>query len=419
MSRSCHPLAGLVLAAALAATVPASGLAAVGAPADTTTLVAHVRALADPALGGRAVGSPGARAAADSIAVWFAAAGLAPPAGGWFREFPLSSDPDDPARGRNVIGRLPGAGALADRAILVGAHFDHLGYRLSEDGSDTLGVYTGAEDNASGVAVLVALAGRLAADAAPERRAVYVAAFSGEEVGLLGSSALAADPLWSAESLDFMLNLDSVGRLRDDRLYVGGLGSSPSLRGLVEAANTGRGLALQLSDGGWGASDHVAFNAVGVPVLFFFTGPHPQYHTVDDTWDRVSYAGLARVLEFVADVALSARDRPEGFPYVDQPPSPDPADGRGRPRAWLGTIPDFIEGAGGVKMAGVMAGGPAEETGLRAGDVLVRLGEYEVAGLPDLAAALQSYGAGRVVEAEVLRDGKRMVFTVTLRTRPR
>ncbi len=413
MSRVCHLLAALVLSALVQ---PAD---AAETPADTTSLQARVRTLAAPDLGGRGTGSPGARAAADSVAAWFAAAGLEPLDGGWYHDFPLSADPADSARGRNVVGRLPGAGDLADRHLLIGAHYDHLGWKLSDDGADTLGYYPGAEDNASGVAALVDLAARLAAVDAPDRRTVLFAAFSGEEIGLLGSRALAQDPPWPADALDLMLNLDSVGRLRDDRLYVGGLGSSPILRELVETANRPHGLALELSDGGWDASDHVAFNTVGVPVLFFFTGPHPEYHSVDDTWERVSYAGLARVSAFVADVARAARSRSGDIPYTAQAPTPGPERGAGKPRAWLGTIPDFVEGVDGVKLAGVMPGGPAEETGLRAGDVLVRLGEFEIDGLPDLTVALQSYGAGTAVEAEVLREGERRVFVVTLRSRPR
>ena len=412
MSRTCHPLVLCLLAAASIAS-------AAEAPSDTLSLMTRVRTLSAPALGGRATGSPGARAAADSIVAWFETVGLAPVGDGWFHDYPLRADPTNPARGRNVLGRLPGAGALADRLMLIGAHYDHLGWKLSSDGADTLGYHPGAEDNASGIAALIDLAARLSADVHPDRRTVIFAAFSGEEIGLLGSRALAADPPWPADALDLMINIDSVGRLRAHRLYVGGLGSSPPLRRMVEDANRAHGLALELSESGWDASDHVSFNTAGVPVLFFFTGPHPQYHSVDDTWDLVRYAGLARVIDYVADVAEAARIRIDRFPYTAQAPSPAPASGRGGSRAWLGTIPDFVDGVDGVKLAGVMPGGPAEETGLRAGDVLVRLGEHAIGGLPDLTRALQSYGAGSTVEAEVRRDGTRMTFTVTLRSRPR
>ena len=414
MSRRCHPLAAVLI------TVLAACGGAVAS--EEAALVQRVRILADEEMAGRATRTAGALAAADSVAVWFARAGLSPlPAlDGWFQDFPLS--PDDPAAGtgRNVLGWLPGDGALAERVLVLGAHYDHLGLQLADDGRTVLGVYHGAEDNASGVSVLVELAARLAAGPGGERRSCLFAAFAGEEIGLLGSSWLVKHPPWEPAAVDLMLNLDSVGRLRDGRLYVGGLGSSSVLRPLVVEANAGHGLDLELSDSGWDASDHVSFNAAGIPVLFLFTGPHPQYHTVADRWDLVSGEGLARVAAYAADLAAAARARPGDFPYVAQADLPprDPST-RGRDRAWLGTIPDFVEGVAGVRLAGVMPGGPAEESGLQAGDVLVELAGRVIGGLPDLTAALQAHGAGESVGVVVERAGERLSFLVTLRQRPR
>lgn len=417
MSRRCHPFA-VGLCVWLAATAALSGGIIA---ADGAELVRRVRVLSAEEMAGRATGTAGARAAADSIAGWFARAGLVPvpSLSGWFQDFPLSTDEPTAGTGRNVLGWLPGEGELAERVLVLGAHYDHLGLKLADDGETVVGVYHGAEDNASGVSVLVELAGRLAAGSEGERRSCLFAAFAGEEIGLLGSFWLVKHPVWSPDAADLMLNLDSVGRLRDDRLYVGGLGSSPVLRGLVADANAGHGLRLELSDSGWDASDHVAFNAAGIPVLFLFTGPHPQYHTVADRWDLVAGEGLSRVAAYAADLAGAARVRSDGFPYVarsDLPPR-DPSI-RGRDRAWLGTIPDFVEGVAGVRLAGVMPGGPAQESGLLAGDVLVELEGRAIGGLPDLTVALQDHGAGESVEVIVEREGERLSFLITLRRRP-
>ncbi len=419
MSLRCHHFAPVLIGLMLLS----SGVFAAGPVfSDSTSMSEWVRTLAAEEMGGRGNGEPGALAASDSIAGWFSLAGLKPFPGqdDWFQDFPFSVDETDVATGRNVLGWLPGAGELGERIIVIGAHYDHLGLKRSEDGAEVLGFYPGAEDNASGVAALVALAERLATDDKASRRSCLFVAFAGEEIGLLGSAWLVAHPLWEDGVVDLMLNLDSIGRLRDDRLYVGGLGSSPVLRDLVVKANVRHGLALELSDSGWGASDHVSFNAAGIPVLFFFTGPHPQYHTVDDGWGLVTFEGLVRVTDFTADVAEIALSRPDGFPYTAQTELPLVGSSQnGRDRAWLGTIPDFVEGVEGVRLAGVMPGGPAEETGLRKGDVLVKLGDTDITGLPDLTVALQSHGAGRSVPVVVMREGERLTFLVTLRSRPR
>lgn len=406
-----------------------SAVAALAAPAvaravdgDGQAMLERVRTLSADDLQGRGNGTAAALAAADTIARWFAAAGLEPPPGcrDRFSDFALSGPGLDGRPARNVLGWSPGRGALADELVVLGAHYDHLGLALGPDGATVTGIYRGAEDNASGVAVLVDLARRLHADAAPaDRCALLFVAFAGEEVGLQGAAAaLRAAPL-AGRRVRLMLNLDSVGRLRGDRLYVGGLGSSPRLRPLVEDVNRGHGLGLELSDGGWDASDHVIFNAAGIPVLFLFTGAHPQYHTVQDRWDLVEPRGLARVADFARDLAAAVAAAPGGFPYAPQAELPPAGAERGKTRAWLGTIPDFVENTGGVKLSGVMPGSPAEEAGLAAGDVLVAMEGSAVADLAGLTALLQAHGAGETVTVTVVRGGERRDFAVTLRARPR
>ncbi|MBK7701738.1 MAG: M28 family peptidase [bacterium] len=389
---------------------------------DGQAMLERVRTLSAEELQGRGNGTAAALAAADTIERWFAAAGLEPPPGcaHRFSDFTLGGQGLDGLPARNVLGWSPGRGALADELVVLGAHYDHLGLSLGPDGATVTGIYHGAEDNASGVAVLVELARRLHADAAPtDRCALLFVAFAGEEVGLQGAAAaLRAAPL-AGRRVRLMLNLDSVGRLRGDRLYVGGLGSSPRLRPLVEDVNRGHGLGLELSDGGWDASDHVAFNAAGIPVLFLFTGAHPQYHSVADRWELVEPRGLARVAAFAQDLAAVVAAAADDFPYAPQTALPSAGGERGKTRAWLGTIPDFVENAGGVKLSGVMPGSPAEEAGLAAGDVLVAMEGSEVADLAGLTALLQTHGAGETVTVTVERDGGRRDFAVTLRARPR
>lgn len=390
----------------------------VAADGPGAALLRRVEILADASLAGRGNGTPEALAAAAHVRGWLEEAGAAPAApDGWYQDFELEGEGLAGSTGRNVLALVPGRGALAGRVVVVGAHYDHLGRRAEADGTVT-GFYPGAEDNASGVSVLVDLARRAAAAADASRRTLLFAAFAGEEVGLQGSRWLVDHLPVPRDSVDLMLNLDSVGRLRDHRLYVGGVGSAEGLRELVNEANRGHGLTLELSEGGWDASDHVTFNGAGVPVLFLFSGPHPQYHSVDDTADLVAAEGLVRVADFAQDVLVAAATRPGPFLYRAVAELPARPEGRAE-RAWLGTIPDFVDGIDGVRLSGVMPGSPAAEAGLAAGDVVVKVGTVDVAGLGDLTVALRTHGVGEMVRVVFERGGERRSLPVTLRPRPR
>ena len=390
--------------------------------ADTDLMIARIRSLSDVSLLGRGNGSPQAAAAADSIARWMAAAGLRPPAGpaSRFRDFELGGVGFEGLTGRNVLGWLPGRGSLADEIVVVGAHYDHLGADGSVDADGRPVYYPGAEDNASGIAVMLQLAADLeTGDGETPRRGCLFIAFAGEEIGLQGSAAFVGDPVFPLERVAVMLNIDSVGRLRGGRLYVGGLGSSPDLRALVRDANAEHGLDLELSDSGWDASDHVSFNAAGVPVVFLFTGPHPEYHSPRDTWDLIPVDGLARVASYASDLLAGLLFRPEPLPYTADGALPRRHDpGPRRKRAWLGTIPDFLENVQGVKLAGVMPDSPAAEAGLAKGDIIIGFGDMEISSLSDLTVALQTHREGEAVRIRFRRGEVERILPITLRKRP-
>ncbi len=386
------------------------------------SLLERIRFLASDELAGRGNGSPEALVAADQIRDWLLAAGVEPAAEtGWFQDFPLSVESFPGMTGRNVLGLVPGQGSLADRYLVVGAHYDHLGLRYSDDGKTVTGVYNGAEDNASGVSMLVELALQAAANDTPQpRRSILFAAFAGEEIGLLGSRWLVDHLPVPLDQIDLMLNVDSVGRLRQKRLYVGGVGSATGLRNHVTQVNSTHHFDLQMSEGGWDASDHVSFNTAGVPVLFLFTGPHPQYHSVADTWDLITEAGLQQVSDFAWDLVERMALLPDHLVYkaVTDLPS-GKASTRGRKRAWLGTIPDFVDDVDGVRLSGVMPNSPAEEAGLSKGDVVTAIGDVVITNLSDLTVALQTHGEGQMVDVRFVRNGEERVLPVTLRPRPR
>jgi len=318
---------------------------------------------------------------------------------------------------RNVLGLLPGAAATQE-AVVIGAHYDHLGLGMgaSLDPSPDGKLHAGADDNASGVGALLELARRLAAQ--PRRRAILFAAFGAEEEGTLGSSHFVKAPPLPLERVVAMVNMDMIGRLREDALAVQGVGTSPRWPQLVEQANAPLGLKLKTSEGGYGPSDHSPFYAAGRPVLFFFTGAHEDYHRPSDTVDRINAAGIARVVDLVEAIVarVAASDEPVPFTRVAAEKEQQTAT-RGF-RVWVGGIPDYSAEGPGVRFTGVTAGSPAEKAGVQAGDVLVRFGEKEVRNVYDYTYALAERKPGDTVTIVVKRAGGDVPLEVVLGSRP-
>jgi len=317
-------------------------------------------------------------------------------------------------RAANVIGVLPGADpALAAEAVVIGAHYDHLG----RDGAT---VYHGADDNASGTAVVLGLARMLATVPAP--RTLVFALFSGEEIGLVGSAHHVRHPSTvPVERMAAMLNLDMVGRLEGRRLRVGGVDTGSGLRELVAAAGREAGLDLDVRGAGGGPSDHARFHAAGVPVLFLHSGSHADYHRPSDTADKIDSAGMAKIARLTALLVERMAAGPR--PVFARGPSPAPrtasADDRsGAGGAFLGISPDLRAGWDGVRLGSIVPGSAAERAGLRAGDVLVRLADTGLRGFNDLREQLARRRPGDVLGLVYLRDGEDHQASVTLDARP-
>lgn len=338
------------------------------------------------------------------------------------------------ATGRNVIGRL----RLAPRAsplppVVIGAHVDHLGRGEAGDSlarSDEMGlIHPGADDNASGVAALLELSRWMSQKASAgeldeAHRDVVFAAWSGEEIGLLGASRYVdgldgEDGDRLPEAVGVYLNMDMIGRL-DPTLVVQGVGSSPVWRALIERENIRVGLPIRLSDDTYLPTDATPFYLGGVPILSAFTGAHPEYHTPRDTLDRVSVEGIAQVAELMGRIGLSIVHRPDPVPYVRV--APPKTSGRTRTgRAYLGTIPDYAGSASdkilGVPLSGVSASSPAEKAGLRGGDVLVELAGQKIETIYDFVRTLDALKVGQPTAIVVLRGGERVILEVTPESR--
>jgi hypothetical protein len=307
----------------------------------------------------------------------------------------------------NVVGILPGRDArLRAEAIVVGAHYDHLGRggegSLAPD--DTGAIHHGADDNASGTAAVIALAQAFAKAGGAPRTLVFVA-FGAEEMGLLGSAHYVRQPAWALDRTALMVNLDMVGRLRD-KLYVGGVDSGSGLRAVVAEAGRAAGLTLEMRGDPFAPSDHTSFYTAGRPVLFLFTGAHPDYHRPTDTWEKINADGLRGVVGVAARTIAAVAAAPSAPAYV-KVETAAPGRLRGAYGAYFGVIPEFGERAQpGVAISGVRAASPAERAGLRAGDVIVKFSDVDVKTLEDLTFALRGKRAGDHVAVGILRDGQ-------------
>jgi Zn-dependent M28 family amino/carboxypeptidase len=318
-----------------------------------------------------------------------------------------------PRRSANVIGILEGRDeARRAEVVIIGAHYDHLG----TDGMGAIdialddGIWNGADDNASGTAGLMELAEHFAlAKPRPARTLVFVA-FTGEELGLIGSSHYVKHPAIPLARTVAMVNLDMLGRSKDRRVMIGGTGTSPVFGAILDAAAVDSGLTIRRDPSGFAPSDSMPFARAKVPVLFFFAGIHPDYHRSTDHADRLDYETQKRFVDVAARAARSIADLPERPPWAEAP-------ARGPRGPYLGvTLADEGDAPGAV-LGSVMAGSPAAEAGLLDGDRVVRVGKDPVADGDDLVSAIAARKPGDEVEVEVRRGEETLVVTVKLGSR--
>ncbi len=375
---------------------------------DAERMLADVRFLADDAQEGRGVGTAGLERSAERIAQAFAAAGLRPGGrdGSWFDAWTEEGGPDGAAVTlRNVVGVLPGSEpAWKDQSVVLGAHYDHLGRGWPDVRAGNAGeIHNGADDNASGVAVLLETARVLGPELKPRRSIVFVA-FTGEEWGLKGSRHYVAGgaPL-PARSARAMICLDTVGRLRGQKLTVLGAGTAPEWRHIAMGVGFTTGVESVCVADDPGGSDQVAFHEIGVPAVQLFTGPHADYHRPTDDVAEIDGDGLVKVATWLREAAVYLSEREEPLGAAAQTGGGAPR-GEGR-RVSLGTVPDFAFEGPGVRVASVLPDSPAARAGLREGDVLLALGGEELADLRAYGAALRARSPGDRVTLRVLRDG--------------
>ncbi len=322
---------------------------------------------------------------------------------------------------RNVVAVLQGgkAESLDKPWVVVGAHYDHLGRGRGGNSlarpDEKDAIHLGADDNASGTAAVLAAARQLREMG--HDRNVALAFWSGEELGLLGSADFIDDAVIPADRIAAYVNLDMVGRVRDNRLTVQAVGSSPDWTGLVEAANVPVGFDLGMQTDPYLPTDTSSFNSAGVPTVNLFSGSHEDYHRPTDTADRINYDDLERVARFAALLTRRAANQAEPLEFTKVERTLQQGGSRDTVRAYTGTIPDYASEVEGLLLGGVMEGGPAAEAGLEAGDVIVEFAGQVIANIYDYTYALDAVKIDEPIEVVYMRDGERHTTTLTPRAR--
>jgi hypothetical protein len=338
----------------------------------------------------------------------------------------LDLERDDKLSTRNIGAVLPGKGSLADEWLVIGAHYDHVGYGYTGARPENIGkLHPGADDNASGTSGLLVTASRMAenyaeaeaAEGDDHLRSVLFLAFSGEEAGLHGSKHYVANPTIPADRISLMINMDMIGRLRSDNLSVQGTGTAEGFADILKPHFDASGLTIATSPGGRGPSDHASFYNGGIPVLFPFTGTHPEYHQPSDIGPTVNPSGAVKVLNLVESIAMDIAARPEPLKYI----LTNEAGPGGRPggaRVRLGVQPNYTADLEtGIEVEGVSAGSAAEEAGIKPGDVLLMWNKQELTDGRKMFELMREHTPGDVVEITLLRGSQELTVQARLRGR--
>mgnify|MGYP001302797325 CR=1 FL=1 len=318
----------------------------------------------------------------------------------------------------NVVMILKGS-TLNDEYVIVGAHFDHLGMGgpgSSSRAPDTIAVHHGADDNASGVALMIELAEKLAAAHKEYARNIIFVAFTGEELGLLGSKYFVENMGIDPSKINLMVNLDMVGRMKEGNgVQVSGVGTAAGLRDTVKAYVDTTLLSLTFTDEGYGPSDHSSFYGKEIPVLFVTTGAHTDYHTPDDTSDKLNYAGMVRIGDLMYEIISHAANDTDRLSFHEAGPMAPPQ-GMGRHRGvTLGIMPDFAGNVkNGLRADFVTPGKPASLGGMIKGDIIVAIDNKPVNDIQEYMFRLSQLKPGQTITVDVMRNGTREVLLVQL-----
>ncbi len=378
----------------------------------------HIEFLASDDLEGRGTGSLGEIKAANYIAEQFKNAGLKPAGkdATYFQPFQVTYGIDGVPHmvtSRNVIGFLDNG---AEKTVVVGAHYDHLGkgYQsgsLSPDSKNK--IHNGADDNASGTTGLIELAKYFAGNNRNEKRNLLFMAFSGEELGLLGSKYFTESPTIPLKSVSAMINMDMIGRLDDAKgVIISGWGTSPIWGQVIPNLAAKNKIRYTVDSSGVGASDHTSFYLKNIPVVQFFTGTHSDYHKMSDDIEKINFEGEAHILKLIAGVLEKVASE-EKEPVFAEAGNPHAGRTTSNFKVTLGVMPDYSYQGKGLRIDGITKTRPADKAGMQAGDIVIKLAGKEISSIYDYMDVLGKHEKGQRVEVEFLRDQVKRVAEIT------
>jgi hypothetical protein len=378
---------------------------------DLMPIQVDVVYLSSDLLEGRETGTRGEALAADYIAGRFKQLGLT--ASFQSFDFEVKAHPhateSTPKTGKNVIGYLDNG---ADYTVVIGAHYDHLGYGSS--GSLHRGeaaIHNGADDNASGIAAMLRLAEWLTMEGAPSANNYLFLAFSGEEFGLFGSKYYASNATLPIENVNYMVNMDMVGRLNEENvLVINGVGTSPSWMPVLEDLEIDP-ITITTTESGFGPSDHTSFYLKDIPVLHFFTGQHSEYHKPTDDSELINYEGIDLVSQYIYQL-VTALDGEEKLTFTK---TKDQSQGSRASsfKVTLGVVPDYTYGKKGMRIDGVSEGKPAQKAGLQQGDVILKIGDKEIEDIYAYMEALGSFEPEQSTTIVIQRGEEQLTLPLT------
>ncbi len=375
--------------------------------------------LASDSLAGRLTGSPECTKAARYTASEFKRLGLTPldPQKSYYQNYEFSektfdSTKTEKTKAANVIGYLRGNDKkLRDEVVIIGAHYDHLGMG-GRNALDTVkAIHYGADDNASGTIGVLELAEYYSKNRSSLKRSLLFISFSGEEEGLFGSINYAKNPLLPLEKTQAMINMDMIGRLKDSILIIEGMGSSPYWKQLMDSLKH-ENFGMRYKPDGVGPSDHSSFYRKNIPVLFYFTGLHKDYHKATDTKDKINYEGEAEVLDLVRRSIDAIQSKPERIPFTIVPE--DTTKKATNFKVYVGGVPDYGYDGEGLKISDITPGSPADKAGLKAEDIIIKFAEIEIKNIYDYTKALSMFKPDDAVDFKVKRGKDVVILKVKL-----
>ena len=378
-------------------------------------ILEHIKYLSSDELEGRYPGSKGSDLAIDYIATDYKRSRLSSlGSDDYLQFFDFTNQQGEKIKIPNVVGMIPGT-TLKDEYIVIGAHFDHLGYGGAHSGSlemNSSAIHNGADDNASGIAGMLELASKLSSERKKIKRSLIFIAFNAEEQGIFGSKYFVKNSPVNTSNIITMINLDMIGRLNNLSLNISGTGTSPLFNNILDKISKKHYLNINKNPEGFGPSDHSSFYSNNIPVLFFFTGGHSDYHKPSDDWNKINSSGQKKIVDMIYDVVLEIDNNTKRPKFTEAGPKSMASPGRVKLKVTFGFMPSYSSTGKGLGVDGVRTEGPAGKAGLVKGDIILEINGEVVKDIYAYMGILEKLKPGESSEVKVLRNNNEITLTI-------